>query len=355
QWGKPQGVLAILLLLGGDVVQKALSQTSGGAVTPVCFSFGWVGYSLKALTSITGDGRLLPEPDHLVKVYNIETGYVRENRNWVIGRLTRDSIIHLNNSKPLENEALRISVYDAQPDTGNAAIAGHGNALYSAIVTALLQCVVAYKPVHTDGDWSAMTTLTAGTALALIAGGLPQWQAEKLACRRNSKKVFALTAGNGSRDIMIIRGNGNCLDLEDLATPELPRSKRALAITVFGTPLGFAITIVVAALQGLCWLAILISIAGVGSNNWYLIVVGGLGMVQNLFAAGMSRNPARRNIPLKHVETITSAKVMDGLMDAEVTYKNTGYALLEEFFPGYLRAEETQWWDGETSAYDNKR
>ncbi|KAF2494622.1 hypothetical protein BU16DRAFT_618656 [Lophium mytilinum] len=379
QWGNPQGVLAILLLLGGDVVQKALAQTSGGTITPVCFSFGWAGYSIKALSSLTGDGRLLPEPDHHVKVYNLETGYVRENKNWVIGRLVRDNIIHLDNAKPLGNEALRISIYDAQPDTNNnAAFAGHDNALSSAIATTLLQLAVAYKPIHTTGDWTALTTLAAGTALALLTGSLPQWRAEKLACRRNSNKLIALTAGNGSRDIMLIRGNGHCLDLEDLATPELPRSARmweslALswlthttkdpntgkpvhrALTVFGVPLGFGITVAATALQSLCWLALLVSVAGVRSNNWSLIAIGGLGMVQNLVVAGARRDPAMHGIPLKHVETIVSAKVMDGLMDVEVGYKNAGYALLEEFFPGYLRADETAWWDGETAAYDGKR
>jgi hypothetical protein len=112
QWANPSDVLSVLLIVGGDVVQKALAQASGGYFTPVCFSFGWVGYSLNALVSIIGDGRLLPEPDHPVKVFNLENGYVRENKNWIIGRVLRDNTMRLNKSRPLGGNAIRISVYD---------------------------------------------------------------------------------------------------------------------------------------------------------------------------------------------------------------------------------------------------
>jgi len=46
----------------------------------------------------------------------------------------------------------------------------------------------------------------AGTYLAWTAGSLPQWSLEKLSCRRNSFKNFALMSGDGSRDIMVELG-----------------------------------------------------------------------------------------------------------------------------------------------------
>lgn len=113
QWANPSDVLSVLLIIGGDIVQKALAQASGGHFTPVCFSFGWVAYSLNALISIIGDGRLLPEPDHPVKVFNLKNGYVRENKNWVIGRVLRDNTMQLNKNRPLRGNGIRISVYDA--------------------------------------------------------------------------------------------------------------------------------------------------------------------------------------------------------------------------------------------------
>lgn len=40
QWSNPSDVFSILLILGGDVVGRALAQLAGGWVTPVAFSFG---------------------------------------------------------------------------------------------------------------------------------------------------------------------------------------------------------------------------------------------------------------------------------------------------------------------------
>lgn len=40
QWIQPTGVMSVLLLLGGEIVNRALAQLAGGAITPVAFSFG---------------------------------------------------------------------------------------------------------------------------------------------------------------------------------------------------------------------------------------------------------------------------------------------------------------------------
>src|SRR5262249_17229924 len=40
QWKNPSDVFSVLLILGGDVVARALAQLSGSGLTPVVFSFG---------------------------------------------------------------------------------------------------------------------------------------------------------------------------------------------------------------------------------------------------------------------------------------------------------------------------
>jgi hypothetical protein len=40
QWTHPKDVFSVLLILGGDVVGRALAQLAGGWLTPVAFSFG---------------------------------------------------------------------------------------------------------------------------------------------------------------------------------------------------------------------------------------------------------------------------------------------------------------------------
>ena len=40
QWMQSRDVISVLLLLGGEIVNKALAQLAGGVLTPVTFSFG---------------------------------------------------------------------------------------------------------------------------------------------------------------------------------------------------------------------------------------------------------------------------------------------------------------------------
>jgi hypothetical protein len=54
QWSNPSDILSILLLLGPDVVQRAVAQQAGRVITPVAFSFGWVAYAVSALLSAFG-------------------------------------------------------------------------------------------------------------------------------------------------------------------------------------------------------------------------------------------------------------------------------------------------------------
>jgi hypothetical protein len=54
QWLNPSDALSILLLLGPDIVQRAVAQQAGRSITPVAFSFGWVAYATGALLSAFG-------------------------------------------------------------------------------------------------------------------------------------------------------------------------------------------------------------------------------------------------------------------------------------------------------------
>lgn len=386
QWTNPSDVLSVLLIIGGDIIQKAIAQTSGGFFSPVCFSFGWVGYSLTALVGIVGDGRLLPPPDHPAKVFNLKNGYARENKNWIIGRLLRDNEISMARSHPLQGRALRIAVFEALPRKRGASIAGFGRSRYIAVLVILCQFGIATIPTALYGDWGVLMIVGIGTLLAALAGSLPQWAAEKLPSRQRSWKNFAITSGNGSRDIMIVLGNGNSLDLEELATSETPRSTRPwessklLAKPVLelgkpklhdnktpvrkplawrGIPVGFWITMVFCVIQCICWFCLLITVAGIRNHMWYLLLVGCLGMFQNAAIAAVSRVPEKCCLPLKLVDTIITRKVMDGLMDLEFTYGGPGrpfaWHLLKEFFPGDLEPDEKAWWNGDRTQYDLKR
>ncbi|KAF2793874.1 hypothetical protein K505DRAFT_349649 [Melanomma pulvis-pyrius CBS 109.77] len=347
QWSNPTDVLSVLLIIGGDIVQKALAQTAGGIITPVCFSFGWVAYSFSTLVGVIGDGRLLPPPDYPVKVFNLGSSYCRENRNWIIGRLLRDNEVYMNSQLPLNGSGLRISIYSALPASSNTKSV-RTNALWA--VATLMQIVIASIPWAIDNEWGVFLITSSGILAAIVAGGLPQWRVEKLPLKRRSAKYVALTSGNGSRDIMIVYGAKVALDLEELAAAESPRSGRVWeALSVFsrpGLPVGLWVTRLACFVQTVFWLALLIVVAGLKSHSWYLVAVGALGMLQNAMVAAVSRSPDRRDLPLRLVDKFKTHRTMDGLMDLEATINGAGHVLREEFFPGMLREDELNWWKG---------
>lgn len=77
-------------------------------------------------------------------------------------------------------------------------------------------------------------------------------------------------------------------------------------------------------------------------------------MFQNGFLAAMSRSEETRNLPLLPWDIIRTRKVMDGIMDFHISH-GSAEPLLHEFFPGKLRPDEQDWWDGKHDAYDNTR
>ncbi|KAK0201164.1 hypothetical protein DFS33DRAFT_1456339 [Desarmillaria ectypa] len=344
-WQNPSDTLSILLIIGGDVVLKALAQLAGRSFTPIAFSFGWVSYSFNTLMSVLGDGRLVPAADYPAKVINAENGYMRGNKSWVIGRLLRDF------ERPLsDGVGLSITVFEAV-EANLAGIPSVDLWWYSGLVIIAVQLAVAAIPCALHQNWSILLITAAGTVLALITGALPQWRSEKWACRRETKKVFCVTGGNGTRYVMVILGRGVGLDLEDLAAAEPPRMRRRGQVDNSA----FWFTQVVCLMLATLWIILLITVTALKEDTWYLLGVGGLGMVQNVLVAGAERHISTSGIHLEKIEEYRQRKVMDALMDLEEDYPKVGKSLVTEFFPSGLHGAETQWWAGSKDVYKKLR
>ncbi|KAK3986850.1 hypothetical protein QBC44DRAFT_247259 [Cladorrhinum sp. PSN332] len=373
QWRNPVDISTVLLIVAIDVIQKAFAQGAGKLYVPVCFSFGCVAYQFQALVNCLGDGRLLPLPDYPCKVINLDSGYMRESKNFVIGRLLRDleaqTTLKAQEASESTKFALRITVFRARwTYRGKTTFPWTYLHLVGLLATAA-QFAIAGIPYWYHGDWSVLFITGVGTLLVQGAGILPQWTAEKLPTRQNCKSVLALTAGNGSREMFVIIGDGKCIDLESLATSQTPRNTRPwekfdagfLSKAKPGWPFrsfpwGFIITQVSSSILAIMWLMLLIIISAPKTYpaSWCLLAVGGLGMFQNAWLAAKELSPDERNIPLERVDQLVSGKVMDGLMDFHSTYKR-GAPLLKEYFPGDLRPAEQQWWNGEYTEYEKAR
>ncbi|PWY93143.1 hypothetical protein BO94DRAFT_564269 [Aspergillus sclerotioniger CBS 115572] len=355
QWTNPGDVMSLLMLVGGDIVQKALAQLVGvrlprllGGIytTPVAFSFGWVAYAFSSLSTIFSDRRLMPGPDTDIQVINLSNGYVRENNSWVLGRLLRDyegrvAKADRSSNPPMAPSdstgkvSLKIDIFVAGAANDNGPEIGKWWFVYWLVI--LVQQVIAAIPWILHGDWGIFLVTASGTLFALITGSLPQWAAEKWPAPKLWKeKTVALTRGNGHQYVMVIKGHEGAWDPEAMASARLNRRPE--------TP-WVLLTLAV------LWSLLLITVSGLGSHTWYLVGVGGIGMLQNVWVSAVQISPEAANLALAAYEprsTITGEKVMedgvrdvmDALMELERWISKAGVALLPVFFPGSVDYEE---------------
>ncbi|KIV79476.1 hypothetical protein PV11_07038 [Exophiala sideris] len=362
QWKNPGDVFSVLLILGGDVVSRALAQLTGTFITPVAFSFGWVAYAVAAVVSAVGENKLMPLPDCSCKVINAKSGYVRDNSSWIIGRIVGDyeAWMHKDIKKHLEEmldaawekekqkaernqngsgqdvprpkqAGLCVSIYRAGP--AKVGYPGYDLVYYIGFATTVLQLGIAAIPCGIFGDWGVLLITVGGILLSFASGSLSQWREEKWACRRNSHKNVILTRGNGSQHAIVVLGTGKSLDLEDLAAGQTNVNVSASRYTRI-------VVTVIAAL----WIILLITAAGLKRNTWFLLAVGGIGMLQNIYVAGKQRSPKAFGVPLEFVEVIGMPKVMHTLFAVEERYPYIGASMRATFFPDELRPNELERW-----------
>ena len=388
QWKNPSDVFSVLLILGGDVVARALAQVAGTHVTPVAFSFGkspcapspyimltfvfcpsgWVAYAVTAVVSAVGENKLMPPPDCACQVINGRTGYVRENSSWIIGRIVRDFESWMDNGQsgaPIRNclnemldqqwendkqkaerkrpgsgknvprrtrAGLCVSIYKAKP--ARPGYPGYDFVYFIGFVTVAVQLGIATIPCAVYGDWGILLISVSGIILSVATGSISQWSKEKWACRVHSEKTVILSRGNGTQHAIVIIGAGNGFDLEDLAAGP----------TNLGVNSSYTTRIAVI-LLAIFWILLLITAAGLRQNTWFLLAIGGIGILQNIFVAGWRRFPEAFGVPLEFEAVIGKPKVMDTLFAVEEAYPCMGRSMRDTFFPGKLRIDEVKKWD----------
>ena len=244
---QPEDVFFILLILGGDVVERALAQLAGGRLAAPSFSFGWVAYSINAVMSAVGENKLMPAPDYACIAINGKSGHSRSNSSRILGRLVRNFEIWMDRQvehrvKDMTNEKCNQSQVEAQemgdrkPEKPKqVGLCGSiykptphlkpAEPKYDAVnlcgfAVAVLQLGIAAIPCGVFVEWGVLMITACGVGLSFLTASLPQWRHEKWACRRlardNDKRVV-LTRGSGSQHALVVLGGRGFLDLEDLA------------------------------------------------------------------------------------------------------------------------------------------
>lgn len=143
-----------------------------------------------------------------------------------------------------------------------------------------------------------------------------------------------LTRGNSSQHAILILGGGKGLDLEDLAAGQNNfdlSTARKTKVALIGL--------------ATLWIFLLITVAGTVQNTWFLPAIGGVGTLQNIFAAGHMRHPTAFGVPLELVDVIAYRKIIKVIFVVERKYPLAGANMINTFFPGNLRDDEKTTWD----------
>jgi hypothetical protein len=236
------------------------------------------------------------------------------------------------NVKKPSQAGLCVSIYEARVAVKGTP--GYDLVYFIGFATTILQLGIAAIPCGIFGDWGIFLITSTGILLSFATGALPQWAEEKWACREKSLKKVILTRGNGSQHAIVVLGQGNGLDLEDLAAGQTNVDASAswttrVSVTVLAT----------------LWVLLLITAAGLKENTWFLLAIGGVGILQNIFVSGWRRDPEDYGIPLTFLKVIGKPKVMDALIAVEEEYPNVGESMRPIFFPGKLRPDEELKWE----------
>jgi hypothetical protein len=364
QYENPAEVFSVLLLIGGDIVQKAIAQLVGHQllgyyITPTAFSFGWVAYAFNALNSALSDGTLMPVPDIVCRVISLASGGSRENESWVIGRLVRDLELSKDLQLPERKAGFTFLTTEGLPGRPQ-----RDKVWWSFIVFLPLQLALAAVPVILpQRNWAILLITAVGSLLAIITGSLPHWMEEKYACRHDSKETFVLTRGNGHQHVFVIENGltkvvrdkegkdrtiGQSLNLEDLAI-QSPKPTRVARVILVGL--------------AIAWVLFLITAGGIEKDTWYLLGVGGLGMVHNVYTANKTRTPGAHGVPVKEkplnkckrIQAEGRGGVMSVLKKAEEERPGLGLAVLKTFFPGRLTQDEAIEWENARDSLDDRR
>lgn len=391
-WEHPTGILSVLLLVRGDVIQKALAQLAGGPyyITPVAFSFGWVSYAVTTLLSALGEGKLMPDVDCSSIAVNAREASRRTNGSWVLGRLLRDW--EMRAEYGYKDAALVVTVFqfvgndqhqrcllarsrgsDVERDRRRGSeqrkrqqgVPTLDRIWFAGFGVILTQCVIAVIAMCTTGSWLTLTVTVGGTILALAGGALPQWRHEKWNCRKSdpagehgtkSAKTVVLTRGNGHRHVIIIVDSDRLgIDLEDLAAGRVDRSQSTLPAVL---------------ILAILWVGLLLLAGNSTDNSWFLVAIGSLGMAQNVVTAAYPRHAGALGIHLGRPDFILPdppSKDHEGKEKCNKVFQvikkterrmyeaygtpRVGMSLLSIFFPAGLRPHEVQWQEEQEQKY----
>ncbi|KAK8038598.1 hypothetical protein PG993_007009 [Apiospora rasikravindrae] len=346
QFSNPQGVVAVLLLIGGDVIAKAIAQLSGTyenrGITPVLFSFGWVSYAFTQISNAIGNGAFYPAPDYPL-LRDCE-GEVDQDRG-IAQRRDSSTALHIG-----------VCVVDDSKVSYRKVKSKRDWLWWSFTLGLVIQLGLAIIPMlptagRPQPNFYILLITVIGTLLSFLMATQRGTRQEKFGLRTGkpevgSRGVFALTKGNGHNIALIILPNVFPEDdaeqthlpyLDSMATSNYHQSMYSRLATG-----GWAVL----------WIILLLMVGGAQADSWYLLGVGGVGMVHTSLIASLPRSAENHGIPLMYLKegwTVTGSKKMEALLRLEELIPGAGFMLRREFFNGPESSSDRKMWRAFTS------
>ena len=325
QWHNPTTILAVLSVIGGDIIHRATAQLAGNSIrlAPVTLSFGWTGFLLSFILSLVGDGRALPRPDCSCTVVDVATQAVSQNKSWVLGRLVRDKTVY-------RSKGLHIAFYDMAPT--KQGVPSLDWIHYLGFSVMLVQFALSLLPGALYGDWNILVVTIWGILLGLAFGTFPQWKQEKWSFGERTADLGSTVCLIRGKDIMVIRTT-------DMKQPRLVDLANAE-----GAPLSRG-TVLFSAILCLLQMGRLLTIAGLHDHAWFSLAIACIGTLYNCIAAGASRDSDTTGIHLQPTgySDITEDDVLEALKKAENSMPSLGLALLPAVTSGLLPKDYKMW------------
>lgn len=185
QWQNPSDILSLLLLIGWEIVQKALAQLTGYCIAPfgqgrtrvslapVAFSFGWVAFGFTSLMSAMGNQQLMPTAERPALVMNCANSFTRDNQSWLLERLLRDhEARHQRDTKAIAS--MRIDIFELSAlEQGEEPDPIPDRLWWTGWFTIAAQLCISVVPWVRYGNWGVMLVFASGTLLALFTNTMP--------------------------------------------------------------------------------------------------------------------------------------------------------------------------------------
>ncbi|OCH84217.1 hypothetical protein OBBRIDRAFT_799275 [Obba rivulosa] len=408
QWENPTDILSILMIIGGDVVQRAIAQLAGPgpgplSFTPVAFSFGWVAYALNALLSAVGDGRLLPSPESDAILVNAQNGYLSKVKSWPLSRLIRDHKPQFDteerdqrqtldsnvggrsrNSRASESnkstssgsrrspiswishtcKSLRIRSTSTHDTTSEANNTISQNGLHITFYDTLPDKCIGSP----DGDWVyylSLLVITTQLVISIVPVVLHgNWMILIITA---GGTVLALCGGalpqwqaekwkarelHKDEIVCLTGGNGSqSVMVITSKYKEHASNSLRLADLANGRDARLRSTEWATIALFILWLVLLLTVEGLEADAWYSLALGALGMIQNVVVAGAERSPGALGFHLERRVHVHDEKVFKSLQKAEKIQRGAGISLIPVFFPGGLRPDEKRWLEESQAEY----